>query len=106
VPRLLRGLIVEDSKGGTDLLWSSLRAGDFDLTHQVVNDSVAMRTALAGQEWNAITSDHSMHNSKGVHLMVKLWTYSKDYSEDVGYLTIKPLPRNSLRNFDDCGGNK
>jgi hypothetical protein len=29
----------------------------------------------------------------------------KDYSEYVGYLTIKPLPLNSLENFDDCGGS-
>jgi hypothetical protein len=29
----------------------------------------------------------------------------EDYSEHMEYFTIKPLPPNSLKNFDDCGGS-
>jgi hypothetical protein len=37
--------------------------------------------------------------------MPRFRTDSKDYSEYVGYLTIKPLPPDGLKNFDDCGGS-
>jgi len=65
VQRPLRVLIVEDSKGDAELLRRTLRAGDFELTYQVVNNSMAMRTALEGQEWDVITSDHSMPQLSG-----------------------------------------
>jgi PAS domain S-box-containing protein len=63
--RPLRILIVEDSKGDADLLRRTLRAGDFELAYQVVDNSVAMRAALEGQEWDVITSDHSMPKFSG-----------------------------------------
>jgi len=37
--------------------------------------------------------------------MPKFRTDRRTTVEDVGYLTIKPLPPDGLKNFDDCGGS-
>jgi DNA-binding NtrC family response regulator len=56
----LRLLIVEDSEDDVNLLLRVLRQGDYEPAYEVVSTPEAMRTALAGQEWEVITCDHAM----------------------------------------------
>jgi PAS domain S-box-containing protein len=56
----LRLLIVEDSDDDVNLLLRVLRQGDYEPAYEVVSTPEAMRTALAGQEWDVITCDHAM----------------------------------------------
>ena len=56
----LRILIVEDSVYDVDLLRRTLRRGGYEVTSAVVDTPEAMRTALAQQDWDIITSDHAM----------------------------------------------
>jgi PAS domain S-box-containing protein len=65
VPRPLRLLIVEDSKNDADLLLRTLRTGGYEPAYQVVDSAAAMRAALEVQEWDVITSDHSMPQFSG-----------------------------------------
>ena len=58
--RPLRLLIVEDSRDDADLLLSAVLRGGFGVTHEVVDNSPAMRAALERQDWDVITSDVSM----------------------------------------------
>jgi PAS domain S-box-containing protein len=64
VERPLRVLIVEDHKSDVFLLLSTLRAGGFDVTYEVVATEAAMRAAL-DHPWDLITSDHSMPQFSG-----------------------------------------
>jgi DNA-binding NtrC family response regulator len=56
----LRVLIVEDSTADVELLLRALRRGGYEATYEVVETPTAMRTALARQDWDVITSDHAM----------------------------------------------
>jgi PAS domain S-box-containing protein len=56
----LRILIVEDSEYDVDLLRRTLQRGGYEVTSTVVDTPEAMRAALTQQEWDVITSDHSM----------------------------------------------
>jgi PAS domain S-box-containing protein len=57
---LLRLLIVEDSTDDVILSLFALRQAGYQVTHAVVDNPGAMRAALEGQDWDVITSDHSM----------------------------------------------
>jgi PAS domain S-box-containing protein len=65
VSRPLRVLIVDDSKTDVELLLRALLAGGFEARHQIVDTPEAMRTAMEGQEWDVITSDHAMPQFSG-----------------------------------------
>jgi PAS domain S-box-containing protein len=65
VSRPLHVLIVDDSKADAELLLRTLLAGGFEASHQLVDTQAAMRTAIEGQEWDVITSDHSMPQFTG-----------------------------------------
>ncbi len=56
----LRVLIVDDSEDDAALLLRALRDGGYDVTSAVVDTPAAMRAALERQDWDLITSDHSM----------------------------------------------
>jgi PAS domain S-box-containing protein len=56
----LRILIVEDSEVDATLLLHSLSPGGYEVIHARVDTPTAMRAALESQDWDIITSDHSM----------------------------------------------
>jgi DNA-binding NtrC family response regulator len=56
----LRVLIIDDSEVDAYLLLHALRAGGYEVTYEIVQTEEAMRAALKCQDWNLITSDHSM----------------------------------------------
>jgi two-component system cell cycle sensor histidine kinase/response regulator CckA len=56
----LRILIVEDSPSDVELLHHALRRGGYEISCAVVDSPAAMRAALECQEWDVITSDHTM----------------------------------------------
>ena len=56
----LRVLIVDDSDDDATLLLDSLRQGGYEPTFAVVDTPDAMRSALERENWDVITSDHSM----------------------------------------------
>jgi PAS domain S-box-containing protein len=56
----LRLLIVDDSKDDANQLLSVLRPAGYDPSYEIVDTLPAMRTALEYQDWDVITSDHSM----------------------------------------------
>src|SRR5688572_28378532 len=58
----LRLLIVEDSEDDATLLLLGLRHAGFEVAHSVVDNPSAMRAALERQDWDLITSDHTMPN--------------------------------------------
>ncbi len=65
VGRSLWLLIVEDSASDVDLLLRALLLGGFIVTHKVVDNATAMRTALENQAWDVIVSDHAMPQFSG-----------------------------------------
>ena len=56
----LRVLIVDDSEDDAALLLDTVQFGGFEVSSTVVDSPAAMRSALERQEWDVITSDHSM----------------------------------------------
>jgi PAS domain S-box-containing protein len=58
--QLLRVLIVEDSQDDAFFLQQALRHAGYELDCKVVCTPGAMRSELENQNWNIITSDHSM----------------------------------------------
>jgi len=56
----LRVLVVEDSEEDAILLLHALSRGGYEVVHAMVNNPVAMRAALEGQDWDVILSDHAM----------------------------------------------
>src|SRR5688572_24961000 len=56
----LRLLMVEDSEDDATLLLLALRQGGYEVAYSVVDTPSAMRAALESQDWDLITSDHSM----------------------------------------------
>jgi|GEM_PF-1237665 len=56
----LRILIVEDSEDDIFLLQHTLRKAGYAVTYTAVDTPEAMRSALESQNWDVITSDHSM----------------------------------------------
>lgn len=56
----LRVLIVEDSEADATLLLQTLSRGGYEVIHAIVDTPTAMRAALESQDWDIITSDHSM----------------------------------------------
>jgi diguanylate cyclase (GGDEF)-like protein/PAS domain S-box-containing protein len=61
-PQPLRVLIIEDSVDDATLLLHALRRGGYEVTNTVVDTAAAMRAALELQDWDVITSDHTMPN--------------------------------------------
>jgi PAS domain S-box-containing protein len=58
--QFLRLLIVDDSKDDADLTLRAVRAGGYELEHEVVDTKAAMRAALELYDWDLIISDHAM----------------------------------------------
>ena len=56
----LRILMVEDSEDDALFLRKALQNGGYEVTSQVVETAASMRAALESQNWDVITSDHSM----------------------------------------------
>jgi len=56
----LRVLIVEDSEDDAVLMLHELRRGGYDPTSERVETPEAMNTALDGQTWDIVLSDHAM----------------------------------------------
>ena len=53
-------LMVEDFADDAELLLHALASGGLHVRHEIVSDADAMRAALERQQWDVITSDHSM----------------------------------------------
>jgi two-component system cell cycle sensor histidine kinase/response regulator CckA len=62
----LRLLMVEDSEDDAALLLRELRRGGYDVSHERVDTSVALTTALNDQKWDLVISDHSMPHFSGI----------------------------------------
>jgi PAS domain S-box-containing protein len=60
VKQALRVLIVDDSNDDATLLLHTLRSGWHEVAYALVDNEVAMRESLDRQDWDVITSDHSM----------------------------------------------
>lgn len=58
--KVLRLLIVDDSREDAELLLHALCQGGYEIYHVIVETEVAMREALETAEWDVITSDHAM----------------------------------------------
>ena len=58
--RTLRLLIVDDIQDDADLILLAMQRGGFAVTYELVDTLPAMHAALERQEWDVITSDHSM----------------------------------------------
>ena len=58
--RTLRLLIVDDFQDDADLILLAMQRGGFAVTYELVDTLPAMHAALERQEWDVITSDHSM----------------------------------------------
>ena len=56
----LRLLIIEDSEADATLVLYELRRGGYAVTYRRVDTPAAMRAALEQEQWDVITSDHSM----------------------------------------------
>jgi CheY-like chemotaxis protein len=56
----LRILIIEDSADDAALLVRALERGGYAVTWQLVDRREAMQTALTGQPWDLVFSDHAM----------------------------------------------
>src|SRR5690349_15781787 len=56
----LRILIIEDSEDDSLLLVRELTQGGYSPDYRIVDTADSMRAALAGQGWDAITSDYNM----------------------------------------------
>ena len=69
----LRVLIVDDSEDDASLLQHTLKRGGYDIACSVVDTPSAMRAALESQNWDVITSDHSMpqFNAPGALALAK-----------------------------------
>jgi DNA-binding NtrC family response regulator len=63
--RSLRILIVEDSKGDIRLLLEAVKDGSFEVIHEVIDTSLAMRAALSNENWKLITSDQTLPRFSG-----------------------------------------
>jgi DNA-binding NtrC family response regulator len=57
---LLRLLIIDDSDDDAALILHALCRGGYEVAYAVVQTPATLRAALARQEWDVITSDHSM----------------------------------------------
>ncbi len=62
----LRLLIVEDSEDDTALLLRELRRGGYEVTHERVDTSSALTSALGSKKWDLVISDHSMPHFNGI----------------------------------------
>jgi PAS domain S-box-containing protein len=65
----LRILIVDDSKDDAELLIITLQNGGYEVESEVVDTADSMRTALENQNWDVITSDHSMPKFDAIHAL-------------------------------------
>jgi len=65
----LKILIVEDSEDDANLLKRVLQKGDYEITYEVVDTYAAMHSALENQNWDVITSDHSMPLFDAAHAL-------------------------------------
>ena len=77
-------LIVEDSEDDAALMQRVLRRAGYEVTCEVVDTPEAMRAALERQDWDLITSDHSMpHFSALAALAV-----AKELRPDVPFIIV------------------
>ncbi len=68
----LRLLVVEDSEDDALLVLRVLRRGGFDPVHLRVDTAEAMRAALAGGNWDAVTCDYVMPHFSGLAALALL----------------------------------
>jgi len=80
----LRALIVDDSPDDVELLLLHLRRSGYEVTHQAVDTSEAMRQALEDQTWDVILCDHAMPRfSSGAALAL-----TKEMSLDIPFIIV------------------
>ncbi|MBA4383661.1 MAG: PAS domain-containing sensor histidine kinase [Anaerolinea sp.] len=65
----LHVLIIDDSDEDVFILEKTLQDGGYELTSSVVDSALAMRSALVNQNWDIITSDHSMPQFDAKHAL-------------------------------------
>jgi PAS domain S-box-containing protein len=68
----LRLLIVEDSRDDATLLLNAMRSGGYEPEYGLVDTSSAMGSALERQEWDLVTSDHSMPQFSALQALVQV----------------------------------
>ena len=61
----VRVLLIEDSEDDAALLVRERRRGGYDVTHERVDTSAAMTSALNKEKWDLVISDHSMPHFSG-----------------------------------------
>ncbi|MBI9051255.1 MAG: response regulator [Anaerolineaceae bacterium] len=67
--RPLKILIVDDSDDDALFLQKALQNGGYEVTSVIVDTATSMRSALESQNWDIITSDHSMPQFDAKHAL-------------------------------------
>lgn len=80
----MRILIVDDSEEDAALLTSTLQSGGYEVTSEVVATAAAMRSALTYQNWDVITSDHSMPQFDAIHAL----DLAKELRPDLPFIIV------------------
>jgi len=80
----LRILIVDDSEDDAALLKITLQKGGYEVTSEVVATAAAMRSALESQNWDVITSDHSMPQFDAIHAL----DLAKELRPDLPFIIV------------------
>ncbi|HLJ15288.1 MAG TPA: response regulator [Bryobacteraceae bacterium] len=70
----LRLLMVEDSEDDAALLLLELRRGGYEVTHKRVDTAAELISAIDGQKWDLVISDHSMPHFTGIDALHLLRT--------------------------------
>lgn len=80
----MRILIVDDSEEDAALLKRTLQNGGYEVTSEVVATAAAMRIALESQNWDVITSDHSMPQFDAIHAL----DLAKELRPDLPFIIV------------------
>lgn len=80
----LKILIVEDSEEDANLLQRVLLKGDYEISFKVVDTYASMRSALECQDWDIITSDHSMPKFDATHAL----NLAKELRPDIPFIIV------------------
>jgi len=84
VDRHLRVLIVEDSKEDADLIIRTLHKNGYEIETEVVDNPKSMRSALEIQNWDVLTSDHSMPEFDAIHAL----ELAKEIRPDLPFIIV------------------
>jgi two-component system cell cycle sensor histidine kinase/response regulator CckA len=82
--KILRTLIVEDSKNDAHLLERHLSGAGYDLRSTIVQTSGEMKIALAERKWDIVLSDYTMPRFTGLDALIIL----RESASDIPFIII------------------